>query len=612
MEKQCGFAAIALAALLPVLVAPAAAAANPPAARPATADTIFFDGKVWTVDPARPVAQAVAVRGDRIVMVGDDARVLKLKGPNTRLIDLAGQTLLPGFNDAHTHFENAVEWFFQARMTDVDSEAMLLERVKAAAQRVPGSLWITSGGEWSALPGNRSLTLMFQHPSDPRYRPYPSFEPSLQAVDAVSGNHPVLLQRYDGAAFINSRVIAIARLLDTTPDPSGGHYGHDAAGHLNGMLYGTAARLVENMVPPLSMAQKTIGARGVVQQMNAYGLTSIQDIARTDEISQTELLPAAIERSYSDVDIFKSLRRQGGLTVRVYAFQPLEAWTSLQSFGIYPGAGDDLIRYGILKDFTDGSYMFQPMLNHPNFSGNWSYRFQGEDIIAKKIVAADRAGWDVGLHIIGDRSLHEALGWYQQAYAANPQRTTAPRERRFRLIHVWYAQPEDLKKAGAMHLIADVTPYQLVGQINGLEANLGPQRAKYAWAWRTMMDDGVLLDIVSDMPGYYDQSDIGPYDPIENLYFATTRQTLQGEPGAGFHPEQAFTLQEAIQAYTANPAYASHEEALKGTITPGKLADLVVVSGDLLHERGKDILNSKVTLTMLGGRVVYQPQPSSH
>lgn len=606
MSERLGSVSVNL--ILAILFALALPAAALPRSLPVTApaDTIVFDGKVWTVDRDHPTAQAVAIRQGRIVRVGTDAEVLKLKGPKTRLIDLAGQTLLPGFNDAHTHFENAVEWYFEARMTDVNSEQMLLERVHAAATRVSGSTWITGGGEWSSAKGNRSLTLMLKNPNDAKYKPYASFEPSLAEVDAVSADHPVFLKRFDGAAFINSKAIAIARILDTTPDPGAGRFGHDAKGHLNGMLYGSAAHQVETMLPPLTLAQKTLGAAGVVKQMNAYGLTSIQDIARTDAITQTELLPANIERSYTDVAIFRKLREQGGLTIRVYAFQPLEAWSQLHAFGLHPGTGDDLLRFGILKDFTDGSFMFEPFHKNPSFSGNWTYRFPGEAEIRKKIIDADHEGWDIGIHVIGDRSLHELIGWYKAAYAANPERARGPRERRFRLIHVEYAQPGDLKDAGTMKLIADVTPYHLTSDTEGLEENLGPERAKYAWAWHTMMEDGVRLNIVSDMPGLYNQSDVGPYDPIENLFYATTRQNLHDEPAGGFHPEQAFTLEQAIEAYTANPAYASHEESLKGTITVGKLADLVVVSGDLLQARGRDILKSKVTMTMLGGRVVYQ------
>jgi predicted amidohydrolase YtcJ len=564
------------------------------------AETILYDAKVWTVDPAKPEAEAVAIAGGRIVRVGSTAEVMRLKGAKTKMIDLHGETLLPGFNDAHTHFENAVQWYFEARIQDVDSEALLVQRVRETAARIPKNpnLWIQSGGVWSASKGLKSVSM---HMKDPKNTLYPSFEPSLADMDAAAGDHPLYLQRYDGAAFINSRAIAIARILDTTPDPAGGRYGHDANGHLNGMLYGTTAAIVANMLPPMTMAQKVLGAAGVVKQMNAYGLTSIHDIARSDEVTQTQIYRSSAERSYSDTNIYKNLRKQGGLTIRVYAFEALQSWSELKKFGITPGSGDDMIRYGVLKDFTDGSLMFKPMNNEPNFSGNWTYRFPGEDVMQKNILDADKAGWDVALHIIGDKSLHESLGWYEKAYEANPRK-----DRRFRLIHVWFATPEDLKKAGEMHLIADITPYQLTGDMDGLESDLGPERAKYAWAWRTMMNDGVKLDIVSDMPGLYSRLDVGPYDPIENIYYATTRQNLAGEPAGGFHPEQCFTVKEAIEAYTANPAWASHEEKIKGTITPGKLADLVAVSGDLLDAKGKEILQSKVTMTMLGGKIVYE------
>ncbi len=555
-------------------------------------DTIFYNAKVWTVDPSLPQAEAVAVTGSRIVKVGSDAEVLHLKGANTHVIDLHGKLVLPGFNDAHTHFENATQWFFEVRLMDTNSESEMLKRLAQTVQRVPKGMWITATdmGAFAGWAAEKSKSSNFQ-----------PIAPDLAAVDAVSPDNPVLLQRYDGVYFVNSAALRLARLTENTPDPKGGRYGKDPqTGRLNGMLYGEAGKQMVQVMPPVSMAIKLIGARGVIKQLNQYGITSIQDISRLDAISQKHVFPSNIERSYSDVNIFRNLDAQGQLTVRVYAYMPLAVWPDLAGYGIYPHSGDDHIRYGILKDFADNGMMFQPYTDHPNYSGGPTFRFVDNETEQREITAADKAGFDIGIHVIGDKALHNVLDWYANAIRAN-----GPRDRRFRIIHAEKATLPDLKRAGAMHMIADVTPYHLLGNADAVERSIGPERAKWAFAWRTMIDNGVRVNLVSDMPGLFSKQDIAPFNPIQNIYYAVTRKDLKGMPAAGWHPEQRMTIQEAIQAYTYNPAYSSHEENIKGSITPGKLADLVILSNDILSIPPDDILHTKVLVTMMGGKIVY-------
>ena len=569
----------------------AATATEPP-------DLILCHGKVWTVDTRLPVAEAVAVRGTRIVKVGSDRDVLALRGPATEVIDLHGRLVLPGFNDAHTHFENACDWFFQAQLMDVHDEAGLLARLRPAVARVPKGMWIT-GGDWGAF--------AYWAAQKKGAEKFSSFEPSLAAVDAVAPDHPVLLRRYEKNYFANSRALALAGIRQGAPDPQGGRYGRDAAGKLNGMLYGGAGEQVEKLLPPPSRAQKLIGARGVLAALNRVGLTSIHDIARLAEISQEKLYRTYIERSYTDTGIFNDLRARGELTVRVQTMLPLAAWADLAGRGIRPGGGDEFIRYGVLKDFVDGSLMFAPLNPASADTGSFTFRFESEAAMVGNITAADRAGFDVGIHVIGDKGLHSLLNWYESAIAAN-----GPRDRRFRLIHVWYAAAADLARAGRMGLIADVTPHQLLGQdLAALERNLGPDRAKTAFAWRTMVDAGVRVSLVSDLPGLFNKTDISPFDPLENIFSAVTRRDHPGVPGPGWHPEQALTIAEAIQAYTLNPAYASREENLKGSVTEGKLADLVIVSRDILTLPPEELPTAKVDATFLGGKKVFtrEPQP---
>ena len=589
--RVCSLAAAAAALVL----------AHADALAAASADLVLYDGKVWTLEAKQSVAQAVAVAGDKIVKVGSDADVLALRGPNTRAIDLKGRLVLPGFNDAHTHFENATDWYFQVRLIDVNSPELLLQRLGEVAARVPAGIWIT-GGDWSD----------FAAGANAKDGAFTTFEPDLAAVDALTPNHPVLLRRYDRAWFANSRALSLARITAKTPDPRNGRYGRDAkTGALNGMLYGSAGEAMEKIMPPATREQKLIGARGVEAQLNAVGITSIADIARDEDISQKQIYPTYVERSYSDRMIFEELKKRGQLSVRVYAFLPLDTWGELAAVGIRPGSGDALVRYGALKAFGDAGLMFEPLKDTMGLPGDWAYRFMGEEKIAAAIAAADRAGYDVGVHIIGDKGIHELVGWYADAAKANGE-PRKPRDRRHRLIHVWYPAPADLRRAGELHLIADITPDHMMRNPDKLEALLGPERAKSAFAWRTMIDDGLRLNIVSDLPGPFNKASLATYDPLRNMYMAVTRREAphagakaEGRTAAVFHPEQAITIAEAIAAYTINPAYSSHEEAIKGSVAAGKLADLVVLSDDILAGPPEKLLDTRVDYTIFGGKVVY-------
>ncbi len=555
---------------------------------PGEATLILHHGRVWTVDDAHPEAQAVAVRGDTIVKVGSDAEVLALRGAATRVIDLQGRLVVPGFNDAHTHFENAVSWFFQVMVMAVNTQEDLLAQLRGATARVPAGMWIT-GGDWG--------TFAWQAARKAAPAGWSALVPDLAAIDAVTPAHPVLLRRFDHRYFVNSagmRLAGISEEASTAAD-----YERDPrTGRLTGMLSPAAGEQVEKLLPPPTRALKLIGARGVMRELNAVGLTSIHDIARFDEISQRLVYPTFVERSYTDIGIYRDLKARGEMTVRVHALTPLESWAELASIGVSPDSGDEWLSFGTLKEFIDGTLMFAPLAGK---TGNFTFRFKGEEAMQRNITAADRAGFDLGVHVIGDRGLHLLLDWYEQAIAAN-----GPRQRRFRMIHAWYATPADLARAGRLGLTADVTPHQLLDQdLPALERNLGPERAKTAFAWRTMIENGVRVSIVSDLPGLFNKTSISPFNPLENMYAAITRRDPDRPGDAPWHPEQGLTIQEAIKAYTANPAYASREENRKGTITPGKLADLVVLSQDILRLPPEALLKTRVDYTILGGRIVH-------
>ena len=592
------------AGLLALLGTMLVGAATPPQE---PADLIMFDGVVWTVDANRPRAEAVAVRGDRIVRVGRDREVLALKGPGTRLIDLDGKMLLPGFIDAHTHLGNAVDAFFELRLNGIDDEATLLRLIRDRAERVPDQYWIT-GGDWSALAGWKAeragdvVLAPLAAPTRKNGQPI-TFSLSLAAVDALTGAQPVLIKRFDGAYFINSAGLKLLHITKGTPDPAGGRYERDpATGELTGMLYGTAGERAWNSLPPRSRPQTLFGAKAMVRELNSYGITGIHDIARVPEVAEKYEFLTDVERSATDFGIFTDLRAADALTLRVNPILTAKTWEGLASVGITPGGGDDLIRFGGLKMFVDGFLMYRPYRDNPNYSGSLSFRNRSVEELRLEALGADAGGWDLATHVTGDKGHAMVFDWYEEAIAKNP-----PRDRRFRILHAWYPRQQEIERGGRMGVIGDITPYHLIREASSIERKLYPDQLPSAFAWRNMIRAGWRLNIVSDWPGSYDGNHEAPVNPLENIYLAMTRKDFLGEPGAAaWHPDQALTLKEAIDAYTINPAWSTHQEAIRGSIAPGKLADLVVLSRDISKMPPEQLLKTKAVYTILGGRIIFE------
>ncbi|HZP94819.1 MAG TPA: amidohydrolase [Candidatus Limnocylindria bacterium] len=513
------------------------------------------------------------------------------RGAATTVIDLHGRLLLPGFIDAHTHFGNAAAWLFQIGLYDARDERAVLGAVASAARRVPIGLWITG----------RDIGAAAAWDADARGVPRPA-APGIdrRALDAVTTEHPVLLRRIDGAYVANSLALARARLDANVPDPRGGRMERDARGELNGVLHGRAGERVQELVPPFTRETALVGARVALQELARAGITSIHDVARVDALSQRRIFHTDVERSSTDLELFRELQRRGELTVRVYAFLSLPLWREVADAGFTPRTDDGLIRIGALKAFIDGFLMETPFADTPRYAGDLTFRVVDEATMAAHIAGADAAGFDPVIHTIGDKAHRLLLDWYEAAIRAN-----GPRERRFRVVHAWYPSARDIERIGRMGLIVDITPQHLVNDIRSVERHLGPERARIAHPWRSLKDAGARLDIVSDWPGSFNEQRATPLAPLENIALAMTRAVPDGGHEC-WHPEQALTAEEAIAAYTSGPAYASHEEDRKGTLTVGKLADLVVVSRDILRASPDNIRRSRVDLTIVGGRVVHR------
>lgn len=554
------------------------------------ADIVLHGGRVWTVDPAQPEAQAVAARGDRIIHVGSSADALALRGPRTRVIDLAGRLVLPGLIDAHTHFGNAAAWAFRVGAYELRDPREVTDAVAAVASRMPEGLWITGGdigaaSAWEADTAGR-----------PRPAPMPI---DRRALDAAAPRHPVLLRRVDGAYVANSLALSRARVNKDAPDPRGGRNERDASGELNGVMHGRAAERMVELMPPDTMELKLVGARAALEELQRVGITSIHDVARLDEATQRHVFHTDVERSSTDLEIFRELQRRGELSVRVYAFLSLPAWREAVAAGIRPRADEGLIRFGAMKAFIDGFLMDAPY-EGSRHSGDFTFRFVDEATMAADIAGADASGFDPVVHTIGDKAHRLLLDWYEAAIRANPAR-----DRRFRVIHAWYPSTREIARIGRLRLFADVTPQHLVNDLGVVDRKLGPERARTAHAWRALADGGARLNIVSDWPGSYNEQRATPLNPLENIALAMTRQSPDGSPAGGWHPDQRLTVKEAVAAYTITPAYASYEEDRKGSITVGKLADLVVLSRDILSASAPEIRATRVDLTVLGGRAIY-------
>ena len=519
---------------------------------------------------------------------------MRLRGDATQVIDLGDRMLLPGFIDAHTHFGNAAAWAMRLGLYDAREPAEVLEAVARAARRLPEGLglWITGGDIGAAAAWE----------ADAAGRPQPApMTIDRRALDGVATENPVLLRRIDGAYVANSLAIARARVPRDTPDVRGGRKERDASGELNGIFHGRAGERLAEAMPPPNLAQQIAGASVALADLARAGITSVHDVARLEEVSQRTFFHTFVERSATDLALFRALQAEGVLSVRVYAFLTLPLWRETIDGGIRPRTDEGRIRFGALKAFIDGFLMDEDYADRPGDHGDFTFRFVDEATMAADIAGADAAGFDPVVHCVGDRAHRLLLDWYEAAIRANPAR-----DRRFRVIHAWYPSAREIERIGKLGLFVDITPQHLVNDLRSVERRLGPRRAKTAHAWRSLARAGARVSIVSDWPGSFNEQRATPLLPLENIALAMTRGAAAGD--APWHADEALTVQDAIAAYTSTPAAASYEEDRKGTISEGKLADLVVLSRDILRASASEIRETTVERTMLGGRTIYSAE----
>ena len=531
------------------------------------ADLIISNANVWTGDDAQPKAQAVAVLGTRIVSVGSDAEIALWRGTNTKVLDANGKLLLPGFNDAHVHFVSGGAQLDSVQLNDVTNTEEFVRRIAEQAKKTPKGEWIL-GGDWDETKWS------------------PPNLPTKQMIDPVTPDNPVLLSRYDGHSVLaNSRALELAGITAQTPDPPGGTIVRDAQGNPTGDLKDAALDEAYKAVPPLSHDQRLRAVKRALEHAASLGVTSVQDM----------------NPEYADVAIFSELLETGELSTRIYAAPLITGVDDQAKIGIRHAFGGPYLRIGAVKAFADGSlgsrtaYFFDPFSDQPENHGLLSSEMQPISLMRERMMKADAAGLQICTHAIGDQAISITLDLYTDVVKAH-----RGAERRFRIEHAQHMAEKDFARFAQLDVVASVQPYHAIDDGRWAEARIGHDRASRTYAFRTFLNHGVHLAFGTDW-------DVAPLNPLLTVYAAVTRATLDGKNPQGWFPEQKLSVQEAVHAYTLGSAYAEFQDKEKGSITVGKLADMVLLSDDIFSIDPAKIREVKALKTIVGGKVIWDP-----
>lgn len=579
------------------------------------ADLLLRNGVIWTVDEDHPRAEAVASLRGEIIFVGSNTGAARHIGSSTRVIDLQDKFVVPGFNDNHVHFESTGRLLYGLNLLDVSDEQEFVARIREVHGRYAPGTWI-SGGDWSAYEawaeGDVAEAGREVNPDD-LYGNF--FLPNKGMIDSFTAERPVLVRRFDRKVYMaNSAALELAGIRKGTADPAGISVERDRNGEPTGAMFNPVAGAVESTVlvkdnvqshfrdimPEPSRAQRRAETLEAWKKMREVGITSYSDVTS-----------APIQ-----VDIYRQLRKEGLMTARVRYRPPLDQWESMANLGIQVGFGDEWIRFGAVKAWIDGimgnstARFYEPYTNNPSSRGIWrdimfpferspDHPEEMQSRLERLALKADAANIQLTVHAIGDEANGYLMDMLERIIAKNGEK-----DRRFRLVHAQVMTDRDIERAGKMKIVAEMQPYHTSDDMRWMEERIGRERSRGAYAFRRIWDSGAVLCFGSDSPGtnasrYY-------LNPLLGIYAAVTRKTLSGQPEGGWFPQEKITVEEAIQAYTLNTAYAAYEEDLKGSITVGKLADYVVLSDNLLTMDPDRIKDVTVLTTVVGGKVVYQ------
>ncbi len=542
------------------------------------ADLIFIHGNIYTgvVDPAASLgsgrrAEVLAIRGDRILAVGMPDDVMKLKGPDTKVVDLGGRFVMPGFNDAHLHLANAGMEKMTVNLAGVKTLDEFRERLRAKCEAAEPLEWVVGEGWDETLWPVKVL-------------------PTRWDLDEVSGKHPVYLERVDGHIGVaNTRALQLASITVASRDPEGGKIDRDEAGTPNGILRETAQKLVQSAIPKPTHEKQRQAIELALADLASHGVTSAQDYSYQWEYFQ----------------ILEELERDGKLTARISEWLPFDdSIEALNNKRDSHPASDNMLHTGMLKGFMDGSLgsktaaLLEPYSDDPINSGLPQYEAAKLNAMTRERVLA---GYQIGFHAIGDKGVQMALDAFAEAEkAAKEAKVKAAdggTDYRLRIEHAQVTTPQQILRFKELKVIASMQPSHLLTDMNWAESRLGPKRAEHSYAWAEFLRHGVVLAFGTDYP-------VEPVTPFRGIYAALTRTSEDGKKS--YYPAEKLSIEQAIAAYTTGAAYAEFAEKQKGKLEPGMLADFVVLDQDITAAPPPKILATKVLRTMVGGKTVYK------
>jgi predicted amidohydrolase YtcJ len=529
------------------------------------ADIIITGGMVWTgLSTGAPQRGSIAIADGKILAIGADSDVGRYAGPKTQRIQADGGLVLPGFTDGHTHFIDGGFQLASVNLRDAATPQEFVRRLKQYAKTLKPGDWIT-GGDWDH-------TLWVGQPL-----------PRHEWIDSVTPANPVFVSRLDGhEALANAAAMRAAAVTKDTPTPSGGEILRDPrTAEPAGIFKDRALDLIGRVIPDPSPAQRDSALARALAHAASLGVTATSHMSA----------------SWADLASYRRLEGAGRLTMRVALYLPLDSWRAVAETVSRSGRGDDWVKIGGLKGYMDGSagsrtaYFFEPYSDSAGYRGLLQHP---EADMRSWIGSADSAGLQVTVHAIGDRANAILLSIYDSVAGAH-----GPRDRRFRVEHAQHLRPQDIPLFGKLGVIASVQPYHAIDDGRWAEQRIGPVRIKTTYPFRTLLDTGGKLSFGSDWT-------VAPLDPILGVYAAVTRRTLDGKHPDGWVPEQKITVGEALRAYTAGNAYATFDEAKRGTLAPGGDADVVVLDRNLFTMPADSLDRARVRYTIVGGKPVYR------
>jgi predicted amidohydrolase YtcJ len=538
------------------------------------ADIIVVHGRVYTENPKQPWAQAVAIRSGKIVAVGDDPAIERMRGMGTKVINAGGKLVLPGFTDCHVHFLGGALGLGRVDLAGAKDVPDIQKRLRGYAAEHPGDGWILGRGWNYAMFGSATL-------------------PHKKYLDEIFPDRPVFLVGYDGhTSWANSKALGLAGIAEDTPDPQNGTIVRDPqTGEATGALKEAASRLVSKVVPKPARAEQLLALRAGMKWANEHGITRVHSAGGDFEV----------------LDLYDDMRHRGDLSVRMYIayflnppeLRPQDLETIENGRKKFHDAWIDA---GAVKFMVDGvieshtAAMLEPYADDPSLKGKLFWEPASYDAAVAEL---DKRGLQLFTHAIGDYGVQTALDAYENAGAKNHKRDSRPR-----IEHIETINTSDIARFGKLGVIASMQPLHSYPDSDTLDVwarNIGPERASRAWVWKSIADAGGHLAFGSDWP-------VVTLNPWEGIQTAVTRQTSEGKPEAGFVPEQRLSVEQAIAGYTLGAAFAGRRESSEGSLEIAKLADLIIVSQNALAVPHAKLGKTKVLTTIVGGRVVYQAE----